>query len=103
MIRPIEIKDYAVYAPGQFVIIEQYFVSTRSLAGKSMWIGVQFDSYENCDEEQPTGMTPFIFPFGAGVVEIPISNYSLIVEALDDRRFRVERSEEHTSELQSRG
>src|SRR5690625_3522630 len=90
MIRPIEIKDYAVYAPGQFVIIEQYFVSTRSLAGKSMWIGVQFDSYENCDEEQPTGMTPFIFPFGAGVVEIPISNYSLIVEALDDRRFRVE-------------
>lgn len=90
MIRPIEIKDYAVYAPGQFVIIEQYFVSTRSLAGKSMWIGVQFDSYENCDEEQPQGMTPFIFPFGAGMVEIPISNYSLIIETLDDRRFRVE-------------
>src|SRR5690606_35550899 len=89
MIKPIDIKDYSVYAPGQYVVIEQYFQSDESLAGKDMFIGVKFSEFEDCENEKPSGLTSFKMPFGAGTVDVPISNKKLTVEALDDKRFKV--------------
>jgi hypothetical protein len=89
MINAINIQDYSVYAPGQYVIIEQYFQSGKSLAGKDMFIGVQFDEYEDCENEKPSGLKKFKMPFGAGTVDIPIANKKLTVEAIDDKKFKV--------------
>lgn len=89
MIKPIEVKDYSVYAPGQYVVIEQYFQSDKSLAGKDMFVGVKFSEYENCEDTRPSGLSKFKMPFGAGTVDVPISNKKLTVEAIDDNRFKV--------------
>lgn len=79
MIKPIEVKDYSVYAPGQYVVIEQYFQSDKSLAGKDMFVGVKFSEYENCEDTRPSGLSKFKMPFGAGTVDVPISNKKLTV------------------------
>ena len=89
MINPVDIKNYSVYAPGQYVVIEQYFQSSKSLAGLDMFIGVKFSEYEDCENNKPSGLTKFKMPFGAGTVDISISNKKLTVEALDDKRFKV--------------